>query len=212
MFAYLFVFAAVALPNTDRFIGIVELPALGAVENPERDTAAPVQIKPGAIVLHKEPDVAAATVATITDANQLAVEEFAYDATAPTVYGRIHGWYLVLTRAGQRGWLGPKDAGKFHSYRDLAGDWAGVAAAAALLSAPDMKASPAKLQDVAELDESDLDVRIIESKQSSDTLWFKVEVLQDVCDGEGKRVKGTGWVPAHDKKGEHTLVFRTRGC
>ncbi len=169
MFAYLFVLATVALPDTDRFIGIVELPALGAVDDPEHDSVSPSPSKQAPIILRKDPEAAAPAVATITDANQLMIEEFAYEVDAPAVYGRIHGWYLLITRAGPRGWLAPKDAGKFHTYRELAGDWAGVAAAAAVLSAPDLKSRPAKLQDIAELDEGDLDVRIIDSKQANDT-------------------------------------------
>lgn len=194
------------------FLGIVEVPALGAGTDPSQVAEAPWDIPRSKIILRERPNAKASITYVVSDANALVLEDFGDEAPGAVVIGKQDNWFRVKLRNGKSAWLPPQSAAVFHSYRALAGDWSFVPHwDLPLYVAPEDK-HRVDLSKIPHDRNETLELRVISSKKVDSALWFEVQVIQGMCFEEQVRVMGSGWIRAHTKKGEHVLQFHTRGC
>ena len=194
------------------FLGIVEVPALGAGTDPNQIAEAPWDIPRSKVILRERPQAKASITYVVSDANALLLEDFGDEAPGAVVIGKQDNWYRVKLRNGKNAWLPPQSAGMYHSYRALAGDWSFVPHwDLALYASPEDKRR-LDISKIAHDRNQALELRVIASKKVDNVLWFEVQVIEGMCFEEQVRVMGSGWMRAHTKKGEHVLQFHTRGC
>jgi hypothetical protein len=215
----LIVLAAVASPGVAQrppVIGIVELPGLFGTRDPDGPPGLtpPRHVQP--IPIHVAPTSGSDILARVTDAQEIEVAEYDYEAPGALTHDVRDGWNLigVVTPAGRTsGWLPPQYAGRLHSLPTLLVD-----GLAYLTEAWDRKLFPAagaastgRLLDVAT---GRADVIVRQARESGGRLWLEVDVL-----GPGRcrqadppPVVARGWVPAHASDGRPNAWFYSRGC
>ncbi|HUG42479.1 MAG TPA: hypothetical protein VMM12_18595 [Longimicrobiales bacterium] len=201
-----------------RLVGLVELPGLFGVRDPD---GPPGMIRPAETVpvpLHAEPDPASARVASVSAADSLVWAEFDYEAPAALAYGEAGGWALVALReeTGRRyGWVPPGHRGPLHALGTLleqglaylTSDWDGL-----LREEPSPGARSFRSERGGSGDP--VDVNVLRTVESEGVTWIQVELL-----GPGRctsasmpSVGATGWVPALADGGMANAWFYSRGC
>lgn len=201
-------------------IGLVELPGVFGVPDPDGPPGSrlPSELVPAP--LHAAPDAGSPLVATVSaaDANALVWTEYSAEAPAAMAYGVTDGWVRVALResgGGQRtGWVPPGHQGTLHplgtlleeglSY--LTREWDGL-----LHDGP--SATTAAAPHPRERTDDEVDVNVLEVVRSGDETWLRVEVLAPGrCKTGRAAVESTGWVPALRADGTPNAWFYSRGC
>lgn len=142
---------------------------------------------------------------------ELPTREYDYEMPGAIVLEHRDGWFRI--KFGDRpGWLKPSAAAHFMPLADLYEEFIGVTAinptfAGRLQSAPGTPIGPI-MPAVA----PGQPVRVLEIRGE----WIRVEVLShSACtavDDGPPEVVATGWLPLHDRGGEPTVWFSSRGC
>lgn len=142
---------------------------------------------------------------------ELPTREYDYEMPGAIVLERRDGWFRI--KFGDRSaWLKASLAARFMPLPDLYEEFVGVTAinptfTGRLQGAPGIAAGPI-MPAVA----PQQPVRVLEVRGE----WIQVEVLtHSACtagDDGPPEVVATGWLPLHDRSGEPTVWFSSRGC
>lgn len=187
-------------PGNTQLIGLLALPALTAGASLPVFTGP----SPGAAIVAEVPSLAA-----------FATREYGYEESAAVVVTAVPGWYrLGLSSAGSYGWVRASDAGEYFDYPALPvgrlaylnEHWSGFVWPEAGAGLP-FRHAPA-------LDDSRTEhpVNVLERTEIGGLPWFRIELLESICDVDEPRVVGGGWVPAYGRTGEPIAWFYSRGC
>jgi hypothetical protein len=206
-----------AAQDVPRLVGLVELPGLFGMVDPDGPPGAtpPARVEP--IPLHAEPG--SVEPFRVVDApEEIEWREHDYEAPAAMAYGARDGWVLVAARDGEVrrfGWVPPPHTGPLHSLEALLVDglaylttaWNGELgeAPAEGASAPGFAASTV---------DDPRDVNVLEAIEREGVIWLRVALLEPGrCHGAGPvPVEATGWVPALAGDGRPNAWFYSRGC
>lgn len=198
-----------------RLIGLVELPGLFGVRDPDGPPGALLPGDRTVVMVRAEPAEAAAVIGNVSAADSIEWREADYEAPAAVAFGVRDGWVRVAiggTGGRRYGWVSPEQLGALHKHGDLVagglayltGAWDGV-----LREAPSTAAAPSR--GGAAPEGSDVDV--VEVLQVGGVTWLEVERLAPGrCQEPTTTVVSTGWVPALAETGLPNVWFHARGC
>lgn len=145
----------------------------------------------------------------------LLTQEIGYEIPAVAVVAvGPSNWYRVRLDDTSSAWVQRRDPGE---YRDLAALLTGAmtfttaAWDGALAASPGSAPAPARDSSAGRADQP---VAVVEVQSVAGQLWARVEIMShSVCGGDGDpTVVRSGWLPLHDRRGEPTVWFASRGC
>lgn len=199
-----------------RLSGLVELPGIFGVRDPD---GPPGSYLPGAHVpvpLHAAPERGSPLIAVLTGRDSLEWHELGYEAPAAVAYGETNGWVRVAIGEGENkryGWVPPDHHGGVHRLGRIlleglaytTGDWDGV-----LREAPSAR-SPAGWS--AGDGDRPIDIDVAEVVEAGGVIWLRVELLAlGRCQGTDPEVVARGWLPTLNHEGRPQAWFYSRGC
>ena len=209
--------ALMTADNQQNMIGLLELPSIFGIANPNGPHGSTLPFNKKLIKVYSEPSIKSTVINLIELQDDLELKEHGYEVFSVVTYQQKEGWYLIGIKNNKlnKGWISPKDAGKFRPYEKLIVDamtyltnkWDGI-----IWQAPDINSNSESIIKI-----STRDVRTIETKKFNSKLWLKIELLNPGwCDftdyyKDPKAIK-KGWIPAFSSKGHPNVWFYSRGC
>ena len=208
--------SALAEPNIQRVVGLVELPSILGTADPDGPPGMipPAQIQP--VPLHSHPTGKSPVVAMISSPDAVETKEFDYEARAAVVYEMADDWVLVRmmvdSSSYELGWIHPNWRGPFHPVEDLfksglcylTTDWDGFLY---------VDAGNSKVVSKTKPNGQTRDIDILEMRKLRDRLWVVVELLgPGRCEGIEPEIVAKGWLPVHKRDGKLNVWFFSRGC
>lgn len=206
----------------NQMLGLIEIPSLFGTVDPSGPPGQTLKGKASSVQIRVRPSNDSSIAFELTKSGDVRSREHGYEEHSAVVFAKKKGWYLIASSSGQKGWLNPKDAGQFRTYKDLIekdlaylnGNWDGK-----MYSNPN-KSAPFVVEEnlgsrsswSSALEASRSDVKVLGSKKVASQLWFKVEVVKGRCEGKETSVVAKGWVPGYQDSGEPNLWFYPRGC
>lgn len=186
--------------TNERLIGLLVMPALAAGR---------------AVPVFAAPAPGAAPIAEVASLDAFETREYGYERSAAVVVASVDGSYrLKLAREDSYVWARASDVGEYYSYAALPVRrlaylnehwsgfvWPGAGAGLPFRHAPALDGG-----------RDEHPVNVLESAEIGGMPWFRVELLESICDGAEVRVVGAGWVPGYGRSGEPTAWFYSRGC
>ena len=207
--------------QSEPFIGVVEVPAVGGVS----ESDARVERRP--VALRSKPTSKAPVARMLAGGTVLEYVEHRYEEMAALVYERRDGWYRVGYLDGERGsaWLSPEDAGRFTTLYDLLQDRMHH-----MTETWDRRLyrRPGVGDDYQVVEEEKgharrsgwtghhMDAELVKLSKVGKDRWAMVVILR-----EGERcttahgleaVVAAGWVPVFGATGKPNIWFYARGC
>lgn len=224
--------ATIRKESSDRIrplLGLVELPDLFGRHDPN---GPPGQTLTGPVTpvrAFDAPSVRANVVVIITTAEQIEVEEHAYEEVSALVYDVRNGWFEIALRGASRAtaWVSPDDAGPFRSVASLvsAGGYTTIGWDRRLRTVPEWsnegtkvpvtsRDDPANERPIVESspgpDPKDFDV--LETKSVAGDTWMRVSIYTGKCGSSTHSVVASGWLPVHAENRHLNVWFYSRGC
>lgn len=213
----IFLLSAVPAEAEDKFLGLLELPALCAQPCPGSDTPiglyeAPYVEHPSHVIfrdlyIKKDP---------LTQDRQNPLwpdtQEIAYEKPAAIVYEKISDIAYKIKIGPYDYWIKNKDAGSFHAYPELLDDkltylqnwdswlW-------------DLPGGKHKYIEHPNGEKEYTPVKITNMKKLRGHWWLQVEILKrSPCAQTTNNFFAKGWIPAYRDDDTRTAWFYARGC
>lgn len=206
--------AAGELPVTGmrRVIGIVEVPSLFGVPDPDGPPGARLPADRAPVSLHRQPDMGSPIIATAIVPDDITTAEYAYETSGALVYREQGGWYLIGVHGDSgaiEGWLRPTDADRFHALPELLQQGLSY-----LTSTWDGELWPEPAGGRATpVPGTATHIKVLDTRTIGDRIWLRVDVLRPGhCEGATPKTLARGWIPAHSQAGKMNAWFRSRGC
>ena len=202
----------VPVAAVQRVIGIVEIPPIFGIPNPQGPPGSRLPSVLTPVSLYHRPKAGSGTVATVNTRDEIATAEYTYEEPGALVYRQEGGWYLIGLHGPSetaKAWLRPADAGRFHSLSELL-----KRGSSYFTSAWDNKlwSEPASGQATL-VDTAAKDINVLSTRKIGDQTWLQVEVLlPGRCEGPEPRTVARGWAPAFSPEGKMNAWFYARGC
>jgi len=214
LFLALFAFLLSPDAQSERILGLVEIPVLHGVNEGKLDRA----MSPVALYLGPSHDSEVAIV--VRDRKQLESREHSYEAVSAVVYGykRDSGsrlWYkLKYSHDGKTlfGWLSHGNTGTYRQLHTIletgltffTDNWDQK-----IYELPDFSANSKSFPELGER----ADVQVADTAFRGDDLWFLVVLIRgNYCSGGGTEIIASGWVPAYAENDKLTVWHYSRGC
>ena len=199
--------------NQPNMIGLLELPSIFGVADPNGPPGSTLPFNKKPIKIYSAPSINAAVIKLLESRDDLALKEHGYEVFSVVTYQQKEGWYFIGIKKNtlNKGWISPKDAGKFRPYDELivtgltylTNEWDGI-----IRKIPAINSSSESLIKL-----SARHVRIIATKKVNNKLWLHIELLNPGwCTLEEPKVINKGWIPAFSSKGHPNVWFYSRGC
>jgi len=198
--------------NQQNMIGLLELPSIFGITDPNGPPGSTLPFNKKPIKVYSAPSINSTVIKLVEHQDDLELKEHDYEVFSVVTYQQKEGWYLIgINNKLNKGWVSPKDAGKFRPYEKLIVDsltyltneWDGN-----LWEIPVINSNFESL-----IKPSTRHVRIIATKKVDNKLWLQIELLNPGwCTLEDPKVIKKGWLPAFSSKGLPNVWFYSRGC
>jgi len=199
--------------NQQNMIGLLELPSTFGVADPNGPPSSTLPFNKKPINIYSAPSINSTVIKLLERQDDLELKEHGYEVFSVVTYQQKEKWYLIGIKNNKlkKGWVSPKDAGKFRSYEELIVDtltyltneWDGN-----LWKSPAINSNFESLIKLFTRH-----VRIIETKKVDNKLWLQIDLLNPGwCTLEDPKVIKKGWIPAFSLKGHPNVWFYSRGC
>jgi hypothetical protein len=199
-----------------RIIGLVEIPALHALNTGKPDAAtAPV-------TLRSEPRRDSMAAVTVQDRSQLVSLEHGYEEISAAVYSQASfsdgTWYKLGYAVGDKtgfAWLDSAAVGVFRNVHTLVhermayltNDWD-----LRLYAQPESQAAARKIDGLSLGGYEGAHILGMWTERATSEDWYLVAVTRGRCGDGPLEVVATGWVRAYAPNGANTVWYYSRGC
>jgi len=201
----------VPVADMKRVIGIVELPAIFGLVDPEGPPGSRLHFSPTPVSVYMQPGGSPRLAAVIKTDEDIVTAEYGYELEGALVYAKKAGWYRIgieTTSGPSRMWLRATDAGRYYPLTELLKNSLAFLTRHWDRHLADLPGTKAKRYNIEARD-----IRVINTRLVKNNTWFLVEVLHPArCEGPSPKVVARGWMPAYNTNGSMNAWFYSRGC
>lgn len=206
----------------ERLVGLVEIPVFHGGNYEEA-----LKHPKGSVRIFEEPSGTASVVAVMNDFTQLEARHHDYEMLSAVFYELRHtsdsgAWFKVRYRLKDEysfAWLKGADAGKIHTYFELAHSHPSYFTKSwdkRVFQLPNKSSTTTIYTNLGERQHvvvASASGSYMGRKNSHD-LWFLIVIIKGdmMGDDDDMTIIGTGWVPAYAEDGSETVWFNAAGC